>query len=42
VSGYANEIISGKIAIDYSLPFIAKPVMPEILLQKIRGILDDE
>jgi signal transduction histidine kinase len=39
-SGYANEIISGKIAVDYSLPFIAKPVMPGVLLRKVREILD--
>ena len=40
VSGYANEIISGKLAIDFSLPFISKPVMPETLLRKVREILD--
>lgn len=39
-SGYANEIISGKTAVDNSLPFIAKPVMPGVLLRKVREILD--
>jgi len=42
VSGYANEIISGKLAIDFSLPFISKPVMPVTLLRKVREILDGE
>lgn len=40
LSGYTNEIISGKIAVDFSLPFISKPVMPEVLLKKVREILD--
>jgi len=40
-SGYANEVISGKIAIDYSLPFISKPIMPKALLKKMRDILDE-
>jgi CheY-like chemotaxis protein len=42
VSGYANEIISGKLAIDFSLPFISKPVLPGVLLQKVREILDEK
>jgi two-component system, cell cycle sensor histidine kinase and response regulator CckA len=41
ISGYANEIINGKLAIDFSVPFISKPVMPEVLLKKVRDILDD-
>ena len=40
ISGYTADITSGKIAIDYSLPFISKPVMPEVLLKKVRAILD--
>jgi CheY-like chemotaxis protein len=40
VSGYTNAIISGKAAVDYSVPFISKPVLPENLLRKIRDILD--
>ncbi len=40
ISGYANEIISGKLAVDFSIPFISKPVMPETLLRKVRSILD--
>lgn len=40
VSGYANEIISGKVAVDFNVPFISKPVMPRVLLQKVREILD--
>ena len=40
ISGYAADITSGKIAVDYSLPFISKPVMPEVLLKKVRAILD--
>ena len=39
ISGYANEIISGKLAVDFSVPFISKPVMPETLMRKIREIL---
>lgn len=42
ISGYTNEIISGKLAIDFSAPFISKPVMPEVLLQKVRELLDSE
>jgi signal transduction histidine kinase/CheY-like chemotaxis protein len=41
VSGYTNEVMSGKIAVDYSMPFISKPIMPEALQQKIREILDE-
>jgi signal transduction histidine kinase/CheY-like chemotaxis protein len=41
VSGYSNEISGGKLAIDYSLPFIGKPVMPATLLRTVREILDD-
>jgi two-component system, cell cycle sensor histidine kinase and response regulator CckA len=41
ISGYANEIMSGKLAIDFRIPFISKPVMPEALLKKVREILDD-
>jgi len=40
VSGYTSDIISGKIAVDYSIPFLSKPVMPETLLRKVREILD--
>ena len=40
VSGYTTDIINGKVGIDYSLPFISKPVFPRVLLQKIREILD--
>ncbi len=40
VSGYTHDIISGKIGIDYGVPFVAKPVLPGVLLQKIRDILD--
>jgi CheY-like chemotaxis protein len=40
VSGYSNDIISGKIAVDFSVPFVSKPVMPDALLKKIRDILD--
>jgi len=42
ISGYTNEITSGKLAIDNSVPFISKPVMPETLLRKVREILDGE
>ncbi|NTW79679.1 MAG: response regulator [Geobacteraceae bacterium] len=41
VSGYSNEISGGKLAVDYSLPFIGKPVMPATLLRTVREILDD-
>jgi CheY-like chemotaxis protein len=41
VSGYTNEINSGKLAIDFSIPFIGKPVLPEIMLRKVREILDN-
>ena len=40
-SGYATDIIGGKLAIDYSLPFVSKPVVPATLLATIRKILDD-
>lgn len=40
VSGYATDIIGGKLAIDYSLPFISKPVEPATFLKTIRRILD--
>jgi CheY-like chemotaxis protein len=40
LSGYTSDIISGKIAVDYNVPFIAKPVMPGVLLQKVRQILE--
>jgi signal transduction histidine kinase len=40
ISGYTSEIISGKIAIDFDVPLIKKPVMPVILLRKVREILD--
>ena len=40
VSGYTNEISGGKLAVDYSLPFISKPVMPATLLRTVREILD--
>ncbi len=41
VSGYTDEIRGGKLAVDYSLPFISKPVMPATLLRTVRDILDD-
>jgi signal transduction histidine kinase/ABC-type amino acid transport substrate-binding protein len=41
-SGYTTEIISGKLAIDFSVPFISKPVKSAVLLQKVREILDGE
>jgi len=40
VSGYTDEISGGKLAIDYSLPFISKPVQPATLLRAVRKILD--
>lgn len=40
VSGYTNEISGGKLAVDYSLPFLSKPVMPATLLRTVREILD--
>jgi PAS domain S-box-containing protein len=40
VSGYTNDIISGKIAIDYSVPFVSKPLAPSALLRKVREVLD--
>jgi len=40
VSGYTNDIISGKIAIDYSIPFVSKPLAPSALLHKVREVLD--
>jgi signal transduction histidine kinase/CheY-like chemotaxis protein len=40
VSGYTNAIISGKAAVDNSVPFVSKPVLPEKLIRKIRDILD--
>lgn len=40
VSGYTNEISGGKLAVDYSLPFISKPVLPETLLRTVREIMD--
>lgn len=40
MSGYTSEITTGKSAIDFSVPFIGKPVMPIVLLQKVREILD--
>jgi CheY-like chemotaxis protein len=42
VSGYTNEIITGKLAVDFSVPFVSKPVMPDILLKKVRDILDGQ
>jgi signal transduction histidine kinase len=41
ISGYTHDIIGGKIAVDFSLPFISKPVMPATLLKKVREILDE-
>ncbi|MHB8123435.1 MAG: response regulator [Desulfuromonadaceae bacterium] len=40
VSGYTDEISGGKLAIDYSLPFISKPVLPATLLRRVRELLD--
>ena len=40
VSGYTNDIMGGKLAVDFSLPFISKPVMPATLLRTVRDILD--
>ncbi|MHB8058645.1 MAG: response regulator [Desulfuromonadaceae bacterium] len=40
VSGYTDEISGGKLAIDYSLPFISKPVQPATLLGTVRRLLD--
>ena len=40
VSGYTDEISGGKLAVDYSLPFISKPVMPATLLRIVREIMD--
>ncbi|MDD2736381.1 MAG: ATP-binding protein [Desulfuromonadaceae bacterium] len=40
ISGYTHDIIGGKIAVDFSLPFISKPVMPATLLKRVREILD--
>ncbi len=40
VSGYTNDIISGKVAIDYSVPFIGKPLKPSAFLRKVREVLD--
>ncbi|MEI6206205.1 MAG: ATP-binding protein [Desulfuromonadales bacterium] len=42
VSGYTNEILSGKLAVDVSVPFVSKPVKPGNLLQKVREILDGD
>ena len=42
VSGYTHEVISGKVAVDYSVPFLSKPIKPETLLRKVREILDGE
>ncbi|MFZ4858251.1 MAG: ATP-binding protein [Desulfuromonadaceae bacterium] len=41
ISGYTNEIMGGKIAVDFSLPFISKPVMPATLMKRVREILDE-
>lgn len=41
ISGYTHDIIGGKIAVDFSLPFISKPIMPATLLKKVREILDE-
>jgi CheY-like chemotaxis protein/signal transduction histidine kinase len=40
VSGYADEVITGKLAVDYSIPFLSKPVIPEDLLKMVREALD--
>lgn len=40
VSGYTSDIMGGKLAVDFSLPFISKPVMPATLLRTVRDILD--
>jgi len=40
ISGYTDEISGGKLAVDYSLPFISKPVMPATLLRIVREIMD--
>lgn len=40
LSAYTNEIISGKLAVDFSIPFISKPVLSKTLLRKVRDILD--
>lgn len=40
ISGYADQKIGGKLAVDNSVQLILKPVMPEELLQKVREILD--
>jgi signal transduction histidine kinase/ActR/RegA family two-component response regulator len=42
ISGYAADVTSGKMAVDYSVPFISKPVMPDVLLKKLREILDTD
>jgi DNA-binding response OmpR family regulator len=39
-SGYVNEIIGGKLVVDYSLPFIGKPFSSATFLQTVRTILD--
>ncbi len=42
ISGYTADVISGKIAVDYIIPFLRKPVLPEVLLKKVREILDSK
>ena len=40
VSGYTDKIYGGKLAVDYSLPLIIKPVIPATLLRTVREIMD--
>jgi len=42
VSGYTSEIVHEKGIIDIGLNFLSKPILPNQLLKKVRGILDEE
>lgn len=40
MSGYTADVIQSRGVIADGLPFISKPIIPDQLLQKIRGVLD--
>jgi PAS domain S-box-containing protein len=42
VSGYTSELVQKKGIIDSGLNFLPKPLLPNQLLKKVRGILDEE
>lgn len=41
MSGYAEDVINGKMVLDEKLHFISKPISPVEFLRKIRTVLDE-